>query len=246
MQQFLSLILSFPTVPFTVAMGVVLLYWLFVILGVASHDMLDGAAGGVKAAGEAATGAVKAVTGATKAAGGDGDVDGGLFSVLGLGKIPITITFSSVVFFAWLGSMLVRGYIGGGLAAGAGVMLGCLVLSLLVSSVALRPFAKVFEPARAASRKDIVGHICTISSGKVDATFGTATISDGGPGLLLNVVCGKDNQLTEGDRAVIVQWDEQNAAFEVEPVDWLLPQELEALKDPATARSVIESRVKAR
>jgi hypothetical protein len=252
MEQFLSLILSFPTVPLTVAMGVVLLYWLFVILGVASHDMLDGAAGGVKAAGEAASGAVKAL-GAAKAAGADhgghdGDADsGGLFTVLGLGKIPITITFSSMVFFAWLGSLILRGvFAGTGALGGSAVLLGCLLASLLVSSVVLRPFAKVFEPARAASRKDIIGHICTISSGKVNGTFGTATISDGGAGLLLNVVCGRDNKLTEGDRAVIIQWDEGNSAFEVEPVDWLSAGEMEALKDPAQARSVIDSRVKAR
>lgn len=238
MQQFLSTILSFPTVPLTVAMGVVLLYWLFVILGVASHDALDGATGGLKAAGDAATGAVKA-------AGGEADVDGGLFSVLGLGKIPVTITFSSIIFFAWVGSIVARGFTGSSLLAGTAVLLGSMVAGLLASSVALKPFSKVFEPAAVASRKDVVGHICTISSGKVNATFGTATISDGGPGLLLNVVCDRANTLTDGDRAVIVQWDEGAQAFEVEPVDWLSPSELEALKDPAQARTVIASRVKA-
>lgn len=250
MEQFLSLILTFPTVPLTVAMGVVLLYWLFVIAGVVGHDIFDGAAegaaGGVKAAGDAATGAVKAVAGAKSAGGHDTDVDGGLFSVLGLGQIPVTITFSSLVFFAWVGSMLGRSFLGSGLLGGSAVLFGSLVLSLFVTSVALRPLAKVFEPARAARRRDVVGHICTITSGKVDAGFGTATISDGGPGLLLNVVCDKANQLTEGDRAVIIQWDERNHAFEVEPVDWLMPAELEALKDPHSAKSVIASRVKAR
>jgi len=250
MEQFLALILTFPTVPLTVAMGIVLLYWLFVIFGFVGHDIFDGAAegaaGGVKAAGEAAEGAMKAVAGAKGAGSQDADVDGGLFSVLGLGNIPVTITFSTLVFFAWLGSMIARGFFGSGLIGGSAVLVGCLVLSLFVTSVALRPFAKVFTPARAASRRDIVGHICTITSGKVDAGFGTATVSDGGAGLLLNVVCDKDNELTEGDRAVIIQWDERNQAFEVEPVDWLMPAELEALKDPHSAKSVIASRVKAR
>src|SRR5258705_88665 len=149
MSQFLSLILSFPTVPLTVAMGVVLLYWLFVILGVASHDMLDGAAGGVKAAGDAASGAVKALGGA-KAAGAhghDGDTDGGLFTVLGLGKVPVTIAFSAITFFAWLGSLIVREFVtGAGWLEGGAVLAGCIVASLIVSSVALKPFAKVFEP----------------------------------------------------------------------------------------------------
>lgn len=239
MEQFLSLISSFPTAPLTVAMGVVLLYWLFVILGVVGHDVLDGAAGGMKAAGDAASGAVKAVA-------GDTDVDGGVFSVLGLGNVPVTISFSTIIFFAWVASLVARSYVGAGLLAGSAVLAGCLFLSLLASSLVLRPFSKVFTPAKVASRKDVVGHICTISSTKVNATFGTATISDGGAGLLLNVICAKDNKLTEGDRAVIIEWDEAAQAFDVEPVDWLMPHEVEALKDPESARSVIASRVKAR
>jgi hypothetical protein len=259
MAQFLTLVLSFPTVPFTVAMGVVLLYWLFVILGVVGHDVLDGAGGGakaateaaagaIKAAGDAATGAVKAVAGMKAASAHDhaGDTDGGLFSMLGLGKVPVTITFSSIVFFSWVASMFGRGWLGSGTLGGSAVMLGSLVLALFISAGALKPFARVFEPARAASRQDIVGHICTITSGKVNAGFGTATLADGGAGLLLSVVCAKDNRLADGDRAVIVQWDEAAQAFDVEPVDWLMPHEVEALKDPATARSVISSRVKAR
>lgn len=245
MEQFLALISSFPTAPLTVAMGVVLLYWLFVIIGVVGHDVLDGASGGVKAAGESVAGAAKAIAGA-KGATEAHDVDGGLFSVLGLGKIPVTITASSIVFFAWLGSLFARGFTGDGALVGTGVLAACLVLAVLVSAVALRPLAKVFEPARVVSRRDVVGHICTISSTCVTAQFGTATLADGGAGLLLNVVCSKDNTLRDGDRAVVLQWDEGTQAFEVEPVDWLSPRELEALNDASTAASVISSRVKVR
>jgi len=101
---------------------------------------------------------------------------------------------------------------------------------------------KVFEPARAASERNIVGHICTISSGKVDGTFGTATISDGGAACCSRRV-RKDNKLTEGDRPCSCSGTRRTrpSRSSRSTAD---AHEVEALKDPATARSVIESRVK--
>src|SRR5687768_12353009 len=117
MTELLQTMLSFPTVPLTVVMGIVLCYWLFVIIGAVGIDVLDGSAeGGLKAAGEAASGAVKAAgdaamgAGKALAAAKGVDADGpelakdgsGIFTWLGLGKVPITISASAVTFFAWL------------------------------------------------------------------------------------------------------------------------------------------------
>ena len=296
MEQFLSLILTFTTVPLTVAMGVVLLYWLFVIIGAVGLDALDSGgesvAGGAKAAGEALSGAlkgagegltglkaagegltglkaaaeaagsalkgagevaadagdgaaagVKAATGAAKAA----VEGGGLLSILGLGNVPVTITFSAVVFFAWVATLFAaRPRAGFGFLPRLGVLMGSLVLSLVASSIALRPVAKIFDTAKPASREDVVGKLCTISSGKVEANFGTAIVDDGGAGLNVHVVCSKKNTLKKGDRALLLSFDAEREVYDVEPLDWLEPAEQEALKDPARASSVIATRIKVR
>jgi hypothetical protein len=264
MEQFVQTIVTFPVVPFTVLLGVVLCYWLFVILGVASFGHgHEGVAAGAKAAGEAVSGALKgvgeaahgavkgvgeAVAGSAKAVGQKPNVesDGGLLSALGLGKIPITITGSSVVFFAWLATIFGTPFLGASTLGGSALIAGALVLGLLASAIALRPLKRVFDGNAAASRSDLRGKICVISSGKVEKGFGTATLEDGGAGLMLHVTCAKENTLKKGERALIIDYDAAKDSYELEPIDWLLPQELEQLKDPATAGHVLDSRLRQR
>ena len=209
--------------------------------------------GGAKAAGEALTGAIKGAAEATAAsakavASAKNAVEGGgLLSLLGLGNVPITITFSVVTFFAWVGTLLAAGpLVGFGFLPRLGVLVGAVLASLVASSIALRPVAKIFNTAPPASHHDMVGKLCTISSGKVEATFGTATIDDGAAGLNVHVVCGKPNTLKKGDRALLLSFDAQRELYEVEPLDWLEPAEQEALKDPARSQSVIANKIKVR
>lgn len=220
----------------------------------------DAVAGGVKAAGDAVTGGVKAagdaVTGGAKAAGeavkttsdgvtGSGE---GVLSVLGFGKVPSTISGSFLVFFSWVFSMFGSSWLGAdaGLPAKSGVLLGAMLLSVVATSVAIRPLVKAFTSAPPARRHHFIGKVCEVTSGRVDGGFGTATVGDGGAGLNLHVVCAKANQLKKGDRALIVDFDEKTETWEIEPIDWLEPQELEALKDPERVSQVISSRLRTR
>jgi hypothetical protein len=217
----------------------------------------EAAAGGLKAAGEAATGGVKAageaVTAGSKAAGeaATDAVDvkgGGLLSVLGFGKVPSTISLSFLVFFGWGFSMFGSSWLGpdAGLPAKLGVMVASMVLSFIASAVALRPLIKAFSSAPPQRRHHFIGKVCEITSGRVDAQFGTATVSDGGAGLNLNVACEKANQLKKGDRALIVGFDVSREVWEIEPIDWLEPGELELLKDPEKVNQVLSSRMRTR
>lgn len=274
MDGFLRVLLTLPAVPFTVLMGIAFLYWIFVLMGVVAFDgdgALEGGAkaagdaltGGLKAAGEAVAGGAKAagdaVTGGMKAAaevvtgaegGGEPSVEArtGVLSALGFGRVPSTISGSFLVFFAWVFSMFGSSWLGAEaeLPARLGVMLGAALLSVGATSLAVRPLVKAFESAAPQRRHHFIGKVCEITSGKVDAKFGTATVSDGGAGLNLNVVCEKTNQLKKGDRALIVGFDDQADHWEIEPLDWLEPQELEALKDPEQVGRVLSSRMRTR
>src|SRR5687767_4019067 len=134
MNEFLQVILSYPTVPLTIGMGIVLCYWLFVMVGAVGIDLLDGAAeGATKGAAEAAAGALKgaaesaagALKGAAEGAGGAlkgagegaAELGGGddlpssmsLLAWLGLGKVPVTIAGSALTFSAWFFSVILTG-----------------------------------------------------------------------------------------------------------------------------------------
>jgi len=271
MDAFLRTLLSFPAVPFTALLGIAFLYWVFVLLGVVAFDGDGALEGGAKAAGDAMTGALKgagdavvggvkaagdAVTGGAKAAGeavrgGDGHAeDGGhgLFALLGFGKVPSTILGSFLVFFSWVFSMFGSSWLGAeaGLAAKSGVLLASMVLAMMATSLAIKPIVKAFTSEPPQRRHHFIGKICEITSGRVDAGFGTATVSDGGAGLNLHVTCEKANQLKKGDRALIVDFDEKTETWNIEPLDWLEPQELEALKDPSRVDQVLSSRMRTR
>ncbi len=231
----------------------------------AAGDALTGAmkgageavAGGVKAAGDAVAGGVKAagdaVTGGAKAAaetlkGGAPPAGDGVLSVLGFGKVPSTISGSFLVFFSWVFTMFGSSWLGAdaGMPAKAGVLLGSMVLAMIASSVAIRPLVKAFTSERPQRRDDFIGKVCEITSGRVDGKFGTATVSDGGAGLNLHVACEKANQLKKGDKALIIAFDDATETWEIEPIDWLEPQEVEALNDPARIGQVISSRMRTR
>jgi hypothetical protein len=272
MEPFLHAISTFPTVPLTVLLGVVVGYWIFALVTGAAFDGADAVSGGVKAAGDALTGGVKAAgdatAGAIKGAGeavagaikgtaeamGSGDADAhadhpeaGLFGVLGLGRVPVTITWSAVALLAWTVSTLAVLVVQPvNLLMQIAVLVGSLVAGLLGSAVMLRPLGKALNQNKPARSRDSLGQICTITSGKVDAKFGTAHVEDGGAGLNVHVVCPKANTLKKGDRAILVDFDAAKDTYEIEPVDWLMPQEIEALNDPARAAQIISGRVRRR
>jgi hypothetical protein len=261
MDPFFQAITTFPTVPLTVLLGVVVGYWLFALVTGAAFHGGDAVSGGIKAAGDAATGAIKgageAVAGAIKgtaeaigSSDADADVDhpeAGLFGVLGLGRVPVTITWSAVSLLAWtLSTLAVLLLHPVNLLFQLVVLAGSLVAGLLCSAAMLRPLGKALNQNKPARRRDSLGQICTITSGKVDAGFGTASVDDGAAGLNIHVSCPKANTLKKGDRAILVDFDAAKDTYEIEPIDWLMPQEIEALNDPTRAAQIISSRVRRR
>jgi hypothetical protein len=266
MGEFLHIISSFPTLPLTVGLGVVVCYWAFALVTGSAFEHGDGigdsvggavkgagdaVAGAVKGAGEAALGAVKGIGHGVHGGHAEGQdhghaEDGGLLTLLGVGKIPVTITMSVAALFGWTICALACVALAPGLwLTQGGIFLGSIVGGLLTAALALRPVSRAFDDKPTRSR-DAVGQVCVITSGKVDATFGTATVADGGAGLNVLVRCEKPNQLKKGERAVVVDFDAEKNVYEIEPVDWLLPEEVQALDDPNRAAQIISSRIRNR
>jgi hypothetical protein len=203
----------------------------------------------VKGSGDAVAGALKGAGGGAEHAAEAGASlhDGGLLGFLGIGRIPVTMIVSLTVLGAW---SLTTGAVAllhpESVLLQSALLLGAVVLGFFATALLLRPFGRALAQARPARSRDALGQLCTITSGKVDAGFGTAVVDDGGAGLNVMVVCAKPNALKKGDRALLVDLDRATGTYEVEPVEWLLPEELQALEDPSRAPSVLSSRVRQR
>lgn len=228
---FLTLAFSFPTLVFTTLLVVVLLYWVLVLVGAFGFDF-----GG--------DGAVEAKAGALEG-------DGGILEALGFGVVPGSVVLSFLVVWAWSLSMLGSYFIGpvlGGLMpvwlGGSAIGLFSLVLAVFLAAFSTRPLRPLFEIKTAPKRRQLLGKVATVSSGRVDASFGQATMEDGGAGLILNVVCDKSNQLKKGDKVLLLDFNEQKDAYEVEPVDWLLPEEVQRLDNPLAAEAIARAHSK--
>ncbi|MDC0677388.1 OB-fold-containig protein [Sorangium atrum] len=249
MAEVLAASLAFPAVIFTVLLALALIYWLFVLLGALDLDLLGGAhgdaapdLGGLEGAAKGALeGAAKgALEGAAKGAaegladaadGADGAHGvGSLLAALELHRVPATVTLSLIATFGWFTSALSTVLVGPlwlgwglpGWTLGLAVLAGSLVAAVLLTSLAVRPLGPLFVTRHAQSKKDLVGRVCVISTGRVDERFGQATIDEGGASHILDVRCDTPGALRRGDRALLVSWDPDREVFGVEPLDALL------------------------
>lgn len=244
MAEVFVLALSFPSVVFTVLLGVVLIYWSFVMVGVihigeGSEGALDGHIDGAsKGLLEGAVDHVGHGHADVGDFGADGDIDlpdgddGGephgalaaIMSALHLRSVPATVVFSLIITFAWLVSVvamqsvtrLVPALLGAPLSLG--VLLASLILALPLTSIAARPLAKVFAPKHAPAKADFIGRTCVVRTGTVTSKFGEATLADGGAGLVVRVRVEGEKQLGRGEQALIVDYDAERETYLVEPM----------------------------
>ena len=228
--------LQFPTVVFTIVLGIVIVYWMFVLIGALDIDLFGGdvdvdVSGAAKGIGDVLTGGAKGGAeafhaggdagvdaGADGGADADGDVDGGgVWHVLGLGDVPVTISVSPITLLEWVGSLLAMHYLGFGGWLTLVVLVVAVVVALPIAALLIRPIAPVFAVKEGKSNADYIGHGCTVTTGRVDDSFGQATIEDGGTVLNISVRCDQPGKLARGDRALIIEFDRERQAYIVEP-----------------------------
>jgi hypothetical protein len=193
-------------------------YWLFVLLGALDIDLFGGEHADVGGHDVDVD-----VGGHDIDADADGDLDadgGGLWHTLGLGSVPLTISISTIVLVAYVTCLLVMHYV----VAGTGIswlppvlLPATLLFAFPVSGVLVRPLAPIFEVHEGRSRHQYIGHVCTVLTGPVDDRFGDATIEDGGTRLIVQVRSDSKASLERGDKALIIEFDNERQAYLVVP-----------------------------
>jgi hypothetical protein len=191
---------TFPTVVFTVAVGLFVIYAMLKMLGFTLDAILDLFDGLFEF--------------------GDGaDADGGhnFLDTIGVEGIPKSIVFGITSIFGWLASYLAVKYLDW---PGWVVLIGALLVGFLCATIFLRPFKPYFAPPQATRRAELIGKTCVIRSSRVDANFGTAEVDDGGAGFIAEVRCPQENSLTVGKKAVVKDYDPQSGTYLVGDPSW--------------------------
>jgi hypothetical protein len=243
MYEVLTESIRWVNLPFTVLLGVVVLYWIMVGLGaldmslfgdldadlhadlhtdvnahvetdVGDHPFVPGDPAGLNS-GEV-HGLQKEIA---------GDQHGGFFiqtlSFLNVGQVPLTLVISVLALCLWMGSMITNRYFTGGSAL---FSLALLVPNFIVSVIATRYITLPFRPLFRKLIRDrdehgtIVGQRCIIVTSEATPEFGQAEIKTGGAPLLLNVRTINDACLTRGETAVVVRIDEDRSLYFISPL----------------------------
>lgn len=209
MDAFFDTISSYPTSIFTIILGVMLVFWIFAILGMLDIDLIP-------------TEIDEDVFGAD--VNFDGEVPGfvGLLHTLGLTGVPFTIVvsiisligftisyFISDLFIMPFDSVLIR-YLAGTL-----LLIGGFGVAIPVTAKLIKPMKPLFVKHYAPSKKDYIGHVCTIASSKVSDSFGIGIIETGGTPLQINIRSPNQTPFEKGMTARIADYDETQDVFDV-------------------------------
>ena len=198
MDPFYRNVASFPTLLWTILLGLCALYWLGAVLGVVDLDVLDASLG---------TADLNAGSDATNA-----DVLAGLLLRFGLTGVPLPVSLSILALVGWLVSYYAVHVLFAPIPEGvlrwlAGVPLLAVtfVAAAWVTSRLIRPLRPLFRNASAESAKHLLGQVATVRTSRVDDAFGEATMEDGGAGLVVKVRAPAGNGFTVGSRVVLYE-----------------------------------------
>lgn len=222
MSEFLAALLAFPTIAYSVLLGLALLYWLSVIIGALDVDLFSPDAGDV--GGDMAPG---------------GHHGHGFLEFLAIGRVPVTITVSLFLLIGWFLCMLAELTLRTPLASVlSGPVFSTLLIpasvipAVLMTGLVVRPLRSLFSMASEHGEKGLVGRMVRISSLTVDHQFGTAVCDNAGPGILMNVCTREGVQMKRDDMAVVVEFDAAKNLYLVAPFSHV-PTELDHLAAPA-------------
>lgn len=196
----------------------------------ASEAALEGA---LKGAGEAAfegvsKGSAEVLAGMHKGseAMAQAGMAANLLAFLGIGRVPVTVVLSVMVVVAWLTSfignfiLLKLGVVEGPMfwLSAVGVLVAAGVISMMVTSLTMRPFVGIFKPQLVQAQESLVGVTCKVTSARVDERSGRAEYSHKDVHLTLDVRCEGGASILRDQEVLIVQYDRSKNFYWVRPL----------------------------
>ncbi|PUA29071.1 MAG: hypothetical protein B0W54_00160 [Cellvibrio sp. 79] len=201
MNDFLLTIVSFPTVIFTIVLGIAVLYWICAAFGLLEVEILDvnvpDLDGQLHAHAEHSF----------------AETFAGILLRLGLNGVPVTIIITFIALIGWFISYylsyfewLMFGYGWLRFLIGIPVFLFSLYLAVLITAQLIKPLRKLFAKTEQFVEKKILGQTAIVRSSKVDSHSGEANFDDGGAGLIIKVRAIGDQQFIRGERVVLLEY----------------------------------------
>jgi len=197
---------GYPTGIYTVLIGVLLVFWLFAILGALDIDILS----------------FDSDLDMDVDIDADVEIPGflGLMHTLGLTGVPFTIVLTVLVFLAWVMTYFISATLLVlvpttllKVLVGTGVIVGTFMLAVPVTAKIVSPLRKLAMENRAKSNKDFLGGKCKVTSQTVDDSFGQGKIQTKGASLVVMIRADTPNEMKKGDVVRPISYDEANNTY---------------------------------
>jgi len=232
MYYFLELCFSPASLPFTILFILVGVYWLVMCVGIVGFDTFD-----IDLDADMDVDMdVDADVDMDAPVDGGGDAMKETLRFFNVGDVPLTFLVSLLLTAMWVFSLLATHYsqrwfqVEPTLLVAVVCFVPNVLISLLLVKVITSPLRPVFRKLKGeiATRTQIVGKTCLITTSEVTRKFGQAELQlEDGPPVRLNVRADPKEELAKGDAALIVSHTPQGDTYEVVAYDPDLDTELE-------------------
>lgn len=188
--------------PFTLLLGLVVVYWMLTLLGAVGVDSLDANLDG----------------GGNEAGGDLGDVPAAMLRVVNAGFVPLTVVLSILILMMWLGSITLNYYFNPGqswLLAG-GFLVLAFVLAVIATKILTQPLVPLMRKLKDAEDvAPVIGEVGIVRSIEMDSQYGQVEVErPGGATALLNARLGADAEaVPRGTPVVIISLDEPSGLY---------------------------------
>ncbi len=213
MTEFYTTALTFPTLLYSILLAFCVVYWLLAATGLVDNDTIHGLLHHHDGLDGIQTAHHHHDSGATDSA--------GIIARLGLSGVPFMLILSVLAFFGWLityfAQLLVLQFLPDPLRvlAGIGVLVVALLPGLVLTSLLLRPVARLIMKLRPPVPPSILGKAGNVISPRVTESEGRAEFDDGAAGLILQVRAPPGVTFARGDRVVLLSFDDASHAYAV-------------------------------
>ncbi|MFB9836232.1 hypothetical protein [Actinoallomurus acaciae] len=150
---------------------------------------------------------------------------GALDALVGAAAAVMVSLLVAIAWFASLaGAVLLRHGDVSGVLPSAGVLVAAVLLSALLTRLLMRPLRRMLAEEAVPTRRDFVGRMCVISTGRVDLRFGQAVVrAADGSAAVIQVRQQRNREdepaLKAGSTALIFDYDAEGEFFWVMPYD---------------------------
>jgi hypothetical protein len=181
--------------PFTILLGMVVLFWLVSLSGALGIDALDADPG-------------PAVDGDFNAS----DVPGSLLRVVNAGFVPLTVVLSVLILVMWIMSIALNFYLNPSqsILLASGIILVSFIVGVIATKIITQPLVPLMRRLKQAENAaPVIGEIGVVRSIQLDSEYGQVEVQrPGGAPALLNARLGPESAaLPRGTTVAILSMD---------------------------------------